>query len=131
MTKRALLRNADPICNDEPDVVYGFPKRCRKTVETDVGDWGISGEQLKAGPRGYFAVAKIAKVILDPAVPDRYLALTAPVETDRRNRKSEQPRGSAFLPCAEVRPVATLRRRLKFYRYCVPFAQRRQKKVNF
>ena len=75
MTKLVLLHKADSIYDDEPDVVCDFPKPYLKAVEAAVGDWVIYYEPVKAGPRGYFAVAKISKVIPKPGVPYRYLAL--------------------------------------------------------
>lgn len=78
MTKLVLLHKADSIYDDEPDVVYDFPKPYLKAVEEAVGDWVIYYEPVKAGPRGYFAVAKIAKIIPKPGVTDRYLALIEP-----------------------------------------------------
>lgn len=49
-----------------------------KAVETAVGDWNVYYESVKAGPRGYFAVAKIGRVIPKPDVDGRFLALIAP-----------------------------------------------------
>lgn len=78
MVKLVLMHKADSIYEDEPDVVYDFPKAYLKAVEEAIGDWAIYYEPVKAGPRGYFAVAKISKVIEKPGVPGRHLALIAP-----------------------------------------------------
>ena len=78
MAKLVLLHKADSIYEDEPDVVYDFPKRYAKTVAQGVGDWVIYYEPVKAGPRGYFAAAKIAGVIPKPGAEGRYLALIEP-----------------------------------------------------
>lgn len=78
MVKLVLLHKAGPIYEDEPDVVYDFPKKYLKAVTEAQGDWAIYYEPVKAGPRGYFAVAKIANVIPKPGVPGRYLALIEP-----------------------------------------------------
>lgn len=78
MAKLVLMHKADSIYEDEPDVVYDFPKTYLKAVEEAIGDWVIYYEPVKAGPRGYFAVAKISKVIEKPGVPGRYLSLVAP-----------------------------------------------------
>ncbi|MBD9529942.1 HNH endonuclease [Paracoccus sp. PAR01] len=40
-----------------------------------VGDWIVYYEPVKAGPRGYFAVAKIMDVIPKPGMDGRYLAV--------------------------------------------------------
>lgn len=84
--KLVLLHKADSIYEDEPDVVYDFPRPYLKAVEGAVGDWIVYYEPSKAGPRGYFAVAKIDRVIPKPGMDGRYLALIAPgtfLEFDR------------------------------------------------
>ncbi|MDX2485849.1 MAG: HNH endonuclease [Pseudodonghicola sp.] len=78
MVKLVLLHKADSIYEDEPDVVYDFPRSYLKAVKEAVGDWVIYYEPVKAGPRGYFAVAKVAKVIPKPSVEGRFLALIEP-----------------------------------------------------
>jgi putative restriction endonuclease len=62
MVKLILMHKADSIYDDEPDVVYDFPKVYLKAITEAIGDWVIYYEPSKAGPRGYFAVAKISKV---------------------------------------------------------------------
>ncbi|MFD3188668.1 HNH endonuclease [Sedimentitalea sp. HM32M-2] len=78
MVKLVLMHKADSIYDDEPDVVYDFPQAYLKAARAAVGDWIIYYEPVKAGPRGYFAVAKIQRVIPKPGVQGRYLALIAP-----------------------------------------------------
>lgn len=78
MVKLVLLHKADSIYEDEPDVVYDFPRVYLKAVREAEGDWIVYYEPVKAGPRGYFAVAKIQKVIPKPGVEGRYLALIEP-----------------------------------------------------
>jgi putative restriction endonuclease len=78
MVKLVLLHKADSIYDDEPDVVYDFPRSYLRAVEEAVGDWIVYYEPVKAGPRGYFAVAKIAEVIPKPGVDGRFLALIEP-----------------------------------------------------
>jgi putative restriction endonuclease len=75
MTKLVLLHKAASIYDDEPDRVYDFPRSYLKAVEDGVGDWVVYYEPVKAGPRGYFAVAKIDRVIPKPGAEGRYLAL--------------------------------------------------------
>ncbi|WP_306735053.1 HNH endonuclease [Marimonas arenosa] len=72
------MHKADSIYEDEPDVVYDFPRRYLKAVHEAVGDWVVYYEPVKAGPRGYFAVAKIQRVIPKPGVEGRFLALIEP-----------------------------------------------------
>lgn len=78
MVKLVLLHKADSIYDDEPDVVYDFPRAYLKAVLEAVGDWVIYYEPVKAGPRGYFAVAKIKQVIEKPRASGRYLAMIEP-----------------------------------------------------
>lgn len=75
MVKLVLLHKADSKYEDEPDVVYDFPRSYLKAVEEAVGDWIVYYEPVKAGPRGYFAVAKINRVIPKPDAEGRFLAL--------------------------------------------------------
>lgn len=78
MTKLVLLHKAESIYEDEPDVVYDFPRTYLKAMEEAVGDWIVYYEPVKAGPRGYFAVAKISRVIPKPGADGRFLALIEP-----------------------------------------------------
>ena len=86
MTKLILMHKAGSIYEDVPESHYDFPKTYLKAVEEAVGDWVIYYEPVKAGPRGYFAVAKLSQVIPKPGVEGRYLALVEPgtyLEFDR------------------------------------------------
>ncbi|GAB1479255.1 HNH endonuclease [Paracoccaceae bacterium] len=78
MTKLVLLHKADSIYEDEPDVVYDFPKAYLKAMQEGTGDWAIYYEPVKAGQRGYFAVAKIDRIIPKPGLEGRYLAQIRP-----------------------------------------------------
>lgn len=78
MAKLVLLHRADSIYEDEPDRIYDFPRAYLGAVEEGIGDWIVYYEPVKAGNRGYFAVAKIDRVIPKPGVDGRYLALIAP-----------------------------------------------------
>lgn len=78
MTKLILMHKADSIYEDVPDVAYDFPKSYLKAMHEGVGDWVIYYEPVKAGPRGYFAAAKISAVIPKPRQQSRYLALIEP-----------------------------------------------------
>lgn len=78
MTKLVLMHKAGSIYDDLPDERYDFPARYLKAVEEGVGDWVVYYEPAKAGPRGYFAVARIAQVIPKPGEAGRFLAMIAP-----------------------------------------------------
>lgn len=78
MTKLVLMHKADSIYDDEPDVRYDFPLAYLGAATEGIGDWAIYYEPVKAGPRGYFAVAQIDRIIPKPGADGRYLALIAP-----------------------------------------------------
>lgn len=78
MGKAVFLHRADSIYDDEPDVKYDFPRTYLNAVQQAVGDWIVYYEPVKAGLRGYFAVAKIKQVIPKPGADGRFLALIEP-----------------------------------------------------
>jgi len=74
-----FIHRSDSIYDDSPAERYQFPSQYLGRVEASIGDWIIYYEpQEVIGARGYFAVAKIQRVIPDPGVPGRYLALIEP-----------------------------------------------------
>src|SRR5690606_14852707 len=86
MVKLVLLHRADSIYDDEPDREYDFPRDYLRAAEDGVGDWIVYSEPVKAGPRGYFAVARIERIIPNPRTPGRFLAVIEPgsyLEFDR------------------------------------------------
>ena len=78
MAKAVFLHRADSIYDDRPAEYYDFPRQYLRVARETVGDWIIYYEPVKAGPRGYFAVAKLTDVIPKPGVEGRYLALIEP-----------------------------------------------------
>ena len=86
MTKLVLMHRADSIYDDEPDRIYDFPRAYLSAMQEGRGDWVVYYEPVKAGPRGYFAAAKIKDVVPKPAEEGRFLALIEPqsyIEFDR------------------------------------------------
>jgi putative restriction endonuclease len=74
-----FIHRSDSIYDDSPAEQYQFPRQYLGRVQSCVGDWIIYYEPRKvAGTRGYFAMAKIERVIPDPATKGMYLALIAP-----------------------------------------------------
>ena len=63
VVKLVLLHKADSIYEDEPDSVYDFPKSYLRSVREGTETGSSTTSRSKAGARGYFAVAKIARVI--------------------------------------------------------------------
>lgn len=74
MTKLVLLHKANSKYDDEPERVYDFPKSYLKAMRAGVGDWIIYYEPVKAGRRGYFAVAKLKAIEPKPHSDGRFLA---------------------------------------------------------
>lgn len=69
----------DSIYEDNPAEVYQFPRQYFGRAQSCIGDWIIYYEPRKvAETRGYFAVAKVERVIPDPAANGMYLALIEP-----------------------------------------------------
>lgn len=74
-----LVHRSDSIYDDSPAERYQFPSQYLGRIKDCVGDWIIYYEPTKVDDaRGYFAVAKIQRVIPDPAAPGMYLALIEP-----------------------------------------------------
>lgn len=78
MGKAVFLHRADSIYDDAPDVRYEFPRTYLKAVREAVGDWIVYYEPVKAGPRGYFAVAQVQDVIDSPSGNGMYWAIMVP-----------------------------------------------------
>lgn len=74
-----FIHRSDSIYDDSPAERYQFPSQYLGRVQSCVGDWIIYYEPRKvADTRGYFAVAKIERIIPDPATSGMYLALIEP-----------------------------------------------------
>ena len=74
-----FIHRSDSIYDDSPAERYQFPSQYLGRVQACVGDWIIYYEPRKvADTRGYFAMAKIERVVPDPTTPDMYLALIEP-----------------------------------------------------
>lgn len=83
MAKAVLTTKIDPTYDDLPEQRYHFPRTYLRQVEATLGDWIVyyeprrpSGDLMKAGGKqAYFATARIASIIPDPARPDHFYAL--------------------------------------------------------
>jgi putative restriction endonuclease len=74
-----LIHRSDSIYDDSPAERYQFPSQYLGRVQSCIDDWIIYYEPRKvADTRGYFAIAKIERVIPDPATSGMYLALIEP-----------------------------------------------------
>jgi putative restriction endonuclease len=71
-----FIHRSDSIYDDSPAEQYQFPRQYLGRVEACVSDWIIYYEPRKvADTRGYFAMAKVQKIVPDPAASGMYLAL--------------------------------------------------------
>ncbi len=78
MTKGVFLHREDSIYNDQPETQYQFPKQYLGRAAGTEGDWIVYYEPVKAGGKGYYAIACVERITPDPSVPGRYLALIEP-----------------------------------------------------
>lgn len=74
-----FIHRADSIYEDSPAQQYQFPGQYFSRVAKCVGDWIVYYEPTKVPlSRGYFAVAKVDKVVPDPTAENMFLALIVP-----------------------------------------------------
>lgn len=74
-----FIHRSDSIYDDSPAERYQFPRPYLGRVEACVGDWIVYYEPRKvAETRGYFAIARVERVVADPTAPGMYLALIEP-----------------------------------------------------
>lgn len=74
-----FIHRSDSIYDDSPAERYQFPSQYLSRVEGCVGDWIVYYEPRKVvETRGYFAVAKVQRVIPDPGMPGMYIAVIEP-----------------------------------------------------
>ena len=78
MTKGIFLYREDSIYEDRPWEVYQLPAPYLSRAEQMVGDWVIFMEPVKAGRKGYHAVAKVGQVTPDPRNAGMFLAIIDP-----------------------------------------------------
>ncbi len=79
MARGVFLHRTDSIYDDRPELQYQFPKQYLSRAAQFVGDWIIYYEP-RGGPtaKGYFAIARVERIIPDPTANNMYLALIEP-----------------------------------------------------
>jgi len=77
-SKGVFVVGSHSIYEDEPERFYRFPPKWMANASKVVGNWIIYQEPRRAGPRGYYAVAKVERIVPDPANAGMYLALIQP-----------------------------------------------------
>lgn len=71
-----LIHKHDSHYEDHPSEYYQFPKSYFSRAIKFVGSYVIYYEPVKVkNSRGYYAAAKIEKIVADPRAPDMFLAL--------------------------------------------------------
>ena len=79
MTFGVFMHKDGSIYDDIPEVHYQFPKSYLSRAKQMVGDWIVYREPVRlAQSKGFFAVAKVEKIIPDPDISDRFRALIEP-----------------------------------------------------
>lgn len=79
MAYGVFIHRADSIYDDSPAERYQFPKQYLGRARACLGDWVLYYEPVKVpGSRGYFAVAKVQKIVPDVTRPGMYLATIEP-----------------------------------------------------
>ena len=74
-----FIHRSDSIYDDIPSERYQFPKQYLSRVQQCEDDWIVYLEPSKVKEtKGYFAVAKVQKVIADPRKQDMFLAIIEP-----------------------------------------------------
>lgn len=69
----------DSIYDDSPAERYQFPSQYLDRAQACLDDWIIFYEPRKViATRGYFAVAKVQEIVLDPTTPGMYFAIIQP-----------------------------------------------------
>jgi putative restriction endonuclease len=76
VTFGVFMHKDGSIYDDIPEVRYQFPKVYLRRAEQMVGDWVVYREPVKIPQsKGFFAVAKVERIIPDPDKADHYRAL--------------------------------------------------------
>lgn len=71
-----FLHKPDSRYDDEPETRYQFPKQYLGRATQAEGDWIVYYEP--GGGRGYFAIARVERIVRDPTNADMHLALIEP-----------------------------------------------------
>lgn len=77
-SKCVFVVGSHSIYDDEPDRFYRFPPRWLRAATASVGQWILYQEPRRAGPRGYYAIARVEQIVRDPVQADMFLALIEP-----------------------------------------------------
>ncbi|WP_309601459.1 HNH endonuclease [Sphingomonas sp.] len=77
VTKGVFVTGSHSIYGDVPKDFYRFPSNYLLAAQRMVGQWIVYLEPRRAGGRGYFAVAKVDKIVPDLVTAGMHLAMIA------------------------------------------------------
>ena len=79
MAHGVFVHRADSIYEDSPSQRYHFPAQYLGRAQACVGDWILYYEPVKvSASKGYFAIARVERVVPDPSAERMYFALIEP-----------------------------------------------------
>jgi putative restriction endonuclease len=79
MAKGVFIHRSDSIYDDSPALYYPFPSQYLSRARQFVGDWVVYYEPTKVpNSRGYFAMARVLKIVADESAAGMYRALIEP-----------------------------------------------------
>lgn len=74
-----FIHHPDSSYQDVPGERYQFPSQYLRRARACIGDWFVYYEPRKVpNTRGYYAVARVERIVPDPSAPGMYLALIEP-----------------------------------------------------
>lgn len=73
-----FVHRRDTHYDDKPDVGYQFPPQYLSRARQFERDWVVYYEPVKAGARGFYALAFVERIVADPSVPKMYVAEIQP-----------------------------------------------------
>lgn len=77
-SKGVFVVGSHSMYRDEPDRFYRFGPQWLRHASRTTGQWIVYQEPRRAGKRGYYAVARVDRIVPDPAEPGMYLAMIEP-----------------------------------------------------
>lgn len=77
-SKGVFVVGSHSMYRDEPERFYRFGPQWLANARRMAGEWIVYQEPRRAGNRGYYAVAKVERVVPDAAEPGMWLALIEP-----------------------------------------------------
>ena len=77
-SKGVFVVGSHSMYRDEPDRFYRFGPQWLRNASRTAGQWIVYQEPRRAGKRGYYAVARVDRIVPDPVEAGMYLAMIEP-----------------------------------------------------